>query len=111
MRLYYARGSSTLVTRIVLLEADIPFDSTEIDEHTKAMEGGGDFRSVNPLGYVPALRLDDGSVLTEGSAISQFLVDQVPEKQLAPPNGTMARTQLQAWLNCMRTIIDRSFRS
>jgi glutathione S-transferase len=51
------------------------------------------------LGYVPALQLDDGSILTEGSAISQFLVDQVPEKALAPPNGTIARARMQAWLN------------
>lgn len=99
MKLYFARGSSSLVTRIVFLEAGIPFDATEIDEHTKVMEGGGDFRAINPLGYVPALRLDDDSILTEGSAISQFLVDQVPAKQLAPPNGTVARARLQAWLN------------
>ncbi len=63
------------------------------------MREGGDFRTINPLGYVPALQLDDGSILTEGSAISQFLVDQVPEKKLAPPNGTIARTRMQAWLN------------
>ena len=97
MRLYFARGTSSLATRIVLLECGLPFEETEI---TKVMmREGGDFRTINPLGYVPALQLDDGSILTEGSAISQFLVDQVPEKALAPPNGTIARARMQAWLN------------
>ena len=63
------------------------------------MREEGDFRTINPLGYAPALQLDDGSILTEGSAISQFLVDQAPEKALAPPNGTIARARMQAWLN------------
>jgi glutathione S-transferase len=99
MKLYFARGSSSLATRIVFLECGLPFDVTEIDEHTKIMVGGGDFRTLNPLGYVPALELDDGSILTEGSAISQYLVDRVAEKELAPANGTIGRTRLQAWLN------------
>jgi glutathione S-transferase len=99
VRLYFARGSSSLATRIALLEAGIAFDETEIDEHTKVMAGGGDYRTVNPLGYVPALQLDDGVILTEGSAISQYLADLAPEKKLAPPNGTVARTNMQAWLN------------
>ncbi len=73
--------------------------AVKIDEHTKVIEGGGDYRKVNPLGYVPALVLDDGTLLTEGAAIVQYIADQVPSKNLAPPNGTIARTRLQAWLN------------
>jgi glutathione S-transferase len=99
MKLYFARGSSSLATRIVFLECELAFDAIEIDEHTKIMAGGGNFRTVNPLGYVPAVELDDGSILTEGSAISQYLVDQVPAKKLAPANGTIGRTRMQAWLN------------
>jgi glutathione S-transferase len=99
MKLYYARGSSSLATRIVLLESGLPFDTVQVDEHTKVMEGGGDYRTVNPLGFVPALRLNDGTLLTEGAAISQYKADQVPEKGLAPRNGTIARTRMQAWLN------------
>jgi glutathione S-transferase len=63
------------------------------------MDKGGDYGSINPLGYVPALRLDDGTVLTEGVAIVQYLADKVPEKALAPPNGTVERAKLQSWLN------------
>ena len=70
---------------------------------------GGDYKSVNPLGYVPALRLDDGTVLTEGPAIVQYIADQVPDKQLAPPNGTLQRTQLQSWLNFISSELHKGF--
>lgn len=99
MKLYYAPGSSSLLPHIVLYEAGLPFTAVKIDEHTKVFEGGGDYRTVNPLGYVPALALEDGTLLTEGAAIVQYIADQVPSKNLAPPNGTIARTTLQAWLN------------
>lgn len=99
MKLFCAPGSSSLLPHIVLLEAGLPFTAIRIDEHTKVLEGGGDYRTVNPLGYVPALLLDDGTLLTEGSAIVQYIADQVPSKRLAPPNGTIERTKLQAWLN------------
>ena len=62
MKLFYASGSSSLLPHIVLLEASLPFTAIKIDEHTKVIEGGGDYRKVNPLGYVPALVLDDGTL-------------------------------------------------
>jgi len=99
MKLFYARGSSSLLPHIVLYEAGLPFEAVKINEHTKLIEAGGDYRKVNPLGYVPALVLDDGALLTEGAAIVQYIADQVPTKNLAPPNGTIDRTRLQAWLN------------
>jgi glutathione S-transferase len=99
MKLFYAPGSSSLLPHIVLHEVGLPFTAIKIDEHTKIIEGGGDYRKVNPLGYVPALELDDGTLLTEGVAIVQYIADQVPDKKLAPPNGTIERTKLQSWLN------------
>jgi glutathione S-transferase len=66
MKLFYASDSSSLLPHIVLLEAGLPFTAIKIDEHTKVIEGGGDYRKVNPLGYVPALVLDDDTLLTEG---------------------------------------------
>jgi glutathione S-transferase len=99
MKLFYAPGSSSLLPHIVLYEAGLPFAAVKINEHTKVIEGGGDYRTVNPLGYVPALVLDDGTLLTEGAAIVQYIADQVPFKNLAPPNGTIERTKLQSWLN------------
>ena len=69
MKLFYAPGSSSLLPHIVLHEAELPFERIRI-EHTKAISGGGDYRTVNPLGYVPALVLDDGTLLTEGARLS-----------------------------------------
>jgi glutathione S-transferase len=70
MKLFYAPGSSSLLPHIVLYEAGLPFVAVRINEHSKVIEGGGDFRNVNPLGYVPALVLDDGTLLTEGAVLS-----------------------------------------
>jgi glutathione S-transferase len=83
----------------VLYEAGLPFAAVKVNEHTKVIEGDGDYRQVNPLGYVPAPALDDGTLLTERAAIVQYIADQVPSKKLAPPNGTIERTKLQSWLN------------
>ena len=65
VKLYYAPGSSSLLPHIVLYEAGLPFTAIKFDEHTKIIEDGGDYKSINPLGYVPALALDDGTLLTE----------------------------------------------
>jgi glutathione S-transferase len=99
MQLFYAPGSSSLLPHIVLYEAGLPFAAVRINEHSKIIEGGGDYMKVNPLGYVPALLLDDGTLLTEGAAIVQHIADKVPSKNLAPANGTIERTKLQSWLN------------
>jgi glutathione S-transferase len=99
MRLFYTRGTSSLFPHIVLNEAGLAFDRIKVDEHSKVTESGGDYRTINPLGYVPALELDDGTILTEGVAIAQYVADQVPDKRLAPPCGTLERVKLQSWLN------------
>ena len=99
MKLYYMPGASSLLPHIVLVEAGLSFDAINVDEHTKALEGGGDYRTVNPLGYVPALQLNDGTVLVEAAAVAQYVADRVPAKRLAPPNGTLARAKLQSWMN------------
>jgi glutathione S-transferase len=99
MKLFYATGSSSLFPHIVLHEAGLPFEPIKIDEHTKEIAGGGNYRSVNPLGTVPALVLDDGTLITEGAVIAQYIADRVPEKGLAAPYGTMDRIRLQSWLS------------
>ena len=85
MKLYFAPGACSLSPHIVLNEAGLPFEKIKVDTKTKSMDGGGDFKTVNPLGYVPALQLDDGTILTEGPAIVQYIADKVPDKKLAPP--------------------------
>jgi hypothetical protein len=67
------------------------FEGIKVDEHSKVIEGGGDYRAINPLGFVPALCLNDNSVITEVAAIVQYIADKAPAKKLAPPNGTVER--------------------
>jgi glutathione S-transferase len=99
MKLFYMPGASSLFPHIVLYEADLPFEKVKVDEHTKLTDHAVDYRTINPLGFVPSLQLNDGTILTESAAIVQYIADQVPAKQLAPPNGTLERTKLQSWLN------------
>ena len=109
MKLFFAPGACSLSPHIVLLEAGLPFEKVKIDAKSKVMDGGGDYRKVNPLGYVPALQLDDGTILTEGPAIVQYIADRVPDKKLAPVNGTLERTKLQSWLNFVTSELHKGF--
>ena len=97
MKLYYIPGACSLSPNIVAHEAGIALQLDKVDGD-KRTASGRDFLEINPKGYVPALELDSGEVLTEGPAIVQYLADLKPESGLAPPNGTLPRYQLQAWL-------------
>jgi glutathione S-transferase len=99
MKLYFAPMTCSLSPHIVLRELGLPFELIRINNKTKATADGKDFRNINPKGYVAALVLDDGQVLTEGPAIIQYLADQVRGNSLAPANGTWERTRLQEMLN------------
>ncbi len=103
VRLYYSPGACSLSPNIALREAGLPFEMERVDLRAKTTEKGTDFRAVNPKGYVPALVLDDGQVLTEGVAIVQWVADQKPELGLAPPPGSFERLRLQEWLNFIAT--------
>jgi glutathione S-transferase len=111
MKLYFSPGACSLSPHIVLREAGLAFAPVKVSTKTKEMDGGGDYRSINPKGYVPALGLDDGSVLTEGPAIVQYLADRAPASKLAPANGTMERYRLQEWLNFITTELHKQFSS
>ncbi|MGH8249684.1 MAG: glutathione transferase GstA [Steroidobacteraceae bacterium] len=99
MKLYCRPGTSSLFPHIVLVESGLAFDAVKVDDRTRALPDGGDYLSVNPLGYVPALQLEDGSVLTEAASIAQYVADRAPARKLVPPNGTVARAKLRSWLN------------
>lgn len=111
MKLYYSAGACSLSPHIVAVEAGIPLDLERVSlsktPHTTA--SGVDFSTVNPNGYVPALELDDGTLLTEGPAIVQYLADLKPESGLAPRAGTAARVQLQSWLNFIGTELHKMY--
>lgn len=99
MKLYFAPMTCSLSPHIVLRELGLPFELIRVNNKTKATADGHDFRDINPKGYVAALVLENGEVLTEGPAIVQYLADQVPGNPLAPANGTWERTRLQELLN------------
>ena len=109
MKLYFAPGACSLSPHIVLRELGLPFDLVRVDLGTKKTADGADFKAINPKGYVPTLQLDDGRILTEGSAIVQYLADQKPDAKLAPASGTFERYRLQEWLNFISTEIHKSF--
>jgi glutathione S-transferase len=104
MKLYYVPGVCSLSPHIVLREGNFDFQLDRVDvRNGKKTDGGEDYLAVNPKGYVPALKLDNGRVLTEGAVIVQYLADLKPELKLAPPNGTMERLELQEWLHFIAT--------
>jgi glutathione S-transferase len=109
MKLYYSPGACSLSPHIVASEAGLAIDLEKVNLAEHKTESGQDYMAVNPKGYVPALRLDDGSVLTEGPAIVQYLADQKPASGLAPALGTIDRYRLQEWLNFIATELHKSF--
>jgi glutathione S-transferase len=109
MKLYFSPGACSLSPHIVANEAGIPLELVKVDVKTKTVRDEGDYWGVNPKGYVPALELDDGAVLTEGPAIVQFLADSRPDAGLAPANGTFARARLQEALNYITSEIHKAY--
>jgi glutathione S-transferase len=109
MKLYYAPGACSLAPHIVAREAGIDLALERVDTKTKRTETGADYLAINPKGYVPALELDDGSLLTEGPVISQYLADLAPASELAPPAGTIARYRLQEWLGYINSELHKSY--
>jgi glutathione S-transferase len=109
MKLYYSPGACSLSPHIALYEAHLTFDAVLASTKTHKLADGTDFYSINPLGYVPVLELDDGTRLTEGAAIVQYIADRAPEKRLAPANGTLERYKLQSLLHFISTEIHKNF--
>ena len=109
MKLYFSPGACSLSPHITLHESGLKFEHVLASTKTHQLEDGTDYYTINPLGYVPLLELDDGTRLTEGVAIVQYVADQVPDKKLAPPNGTVERAKLQSWLNFIATEVHKGF--
>lgn len=109
MKLYYSPGACSLSPHIALKEAGVAFEAIAAPTKTHQLPDGTDYYTINPLGYVPFLVLDDGRTLHEGPAIVQYIADQAPAKQLAPANGTWERYKLQEWLNTIGTELHKGF--
>ncbi|MBP3979384.1 MAG: glutathione transferase GstA [Gammaproteobacteria bacterium] len=109
MKLYYSPGACSLSPHIALHEAGLAFTPVLASTKSHKLQDGTDYYGINPLGYVPLLELDNGERLREGPAIVQYIADQVPDKQLAPANGTMERYRLQEWLTFIGTEVHKGF--
>ncbi len=109
MKLYYAPGACSLSPHIVAREAGIPLDLVKVDTRTKLTEDGQNFTDINPKGYVPALLLDNGELLTEGPAIAQYLAELKPEAGLVPANGSFERYRLLEVLGYINSEVHKSY--
>ena len=109
MKLYYSPGACSLSPHIALREAGLPVELVMASTKTKKLADGSDYLAINPKGQVPLLELDNGERLSEGPAIVQYIADQVPDKHLAPPAGTMARYRLMEWLNFITSELHKGF--
>ncbi len=109
MKLYCAPGACSLSPHIVLYEAGLPFTAVKVNTKTHTLPDGSSYLHINPLGYVPLLELANGTRLSEGAAIVQYIADQAPDKHLAPANGSVARYQLQSWLHFIGTELHKGF--
>ena len=109
MKLYYSPGACSLSPHIVLKESGLTFEAIAAPTKTHQLADGTDYYTINPLGYVPFLVLDDGRTLHEVAAIVQYIADQVPDQHLAPANGSWERYKLQEWLNTIATELHKGF--
>ena len=109
MKLFYSPSSCSLSPHIVLRELNLPFTLDRVDPVTKRTESGNDYLAINPKGYVPALELDDGEVLTEGPAITQYLVDSYAPGTLAPLSGTIERARVNSYLTYISAELHKPF--
>lgn len=109
MKLYYSPGACSLSPHIALHEAGLAYTPVLASTKSHKLQDGTDYYTINPLGYVPMLELDDGTRLREGPAIVQYIADQVPLKMLAPQNGSLQRYRLQEWLTFIGTEIHKGF--
>lgn len=109
MKLYYTPGVCSQAVHIALAETNADFTLEKVDLQSKKTESGADYRQVNPLGYVPALELDNGETLLEAPAILQYVADLKPESKLAPAAGTLDRVKLQQQLNFTASEFHKSF--
>ncbi len=109
MKLYFSPGACSLASHIALREAGLPFELVRVDTGVHKLKDGTDYYGINPKGYVPAIGLDDGQLLTEGAALLQYIGDLAPAKGIIPKPGTMERFRANEWLTFVSSEIHKGF--
>jgi glutathione S-transferase len=108
MKLYFTPGACSLSPHITLIETGLPFELVQVDLRSKTTKSGANYLTICPKGYIPALQLDNGQMLTEGAIIVQYLADQVPEQNLVPRAGTFERYRVQEKLHFLATELHKA---
>jgi glutathione S-transferase len=109
MKLYYLAGACSLASYIALIETGLKFESAAFDRKSRKTADGEELNRLNPKGYVPILRLDNGEILTENVAVLQYIADRNPASKLAPPAGTLERYRLMEWLSYINSEVHKNF--
>ena len=109
MKLFYKPGACSLAPHIILRETGKDFTLEAVDLMTKRLSDGSDYLAINPKGQVPALQLDDGTLITEAVVIMQYLADSTPQKNLLAPTSELARYKTLEWLNYIATELHKGF--
>ncbi|ORM74070.1 glutathione transferase GstA [Pantoea wallisii] len=109
MKLYCKPGACSLSPHIVARECGLDFTQVNVDLQKKLTEQGEDYWQINPKGQVPALQFDDGTLLTEGVAIVQYLADQKPDRNLLAPTGSLTRYHTLEWLSFVSSELHKTF--
>jgi len=109
MKLYYKTGACSLAPHIILRESGRDFTIESVDLMKKKLENGDDYLAIAPKGQVPALLLDDNTLVTEAVVIMQYLADAVPDRQLLAPVGSINRYKSLEWLNFIATELHKGF--
>ncbi len=109
MKLYYSPLACSFAVNVALREAALPFTLERVDTKVKKTASGRPYLEINPKGYVPALELDDGTILTEAAAVLQYVADQSRAAKLVPPAGTLDRVRVQEWLNWTASELHKCF--
>lgn len=109
MKLYFSPGACSLAPHIALREAGLPFELVRVDTGVHKLKDGTDYYKINPKGYVPAIQLDDGQVMTEGAALLQYIGDQAPAKGLIPKAGSFERFRANEWLTYLSSEIHKGY--
>ncbi len=108
MKLYYSPGACSLSVHILICETKLNVELEAVDLKTKQTASGEDFKNINPKGAVPTLITDKNEVLTENTAIQQYIAEMAHATELLPLEGDFSRYKVLEWLSYISSDVHKS---